>query len=164
METAKAYNHLEHEKKIYDLWESSGAFTPIIDKKKKPFTIIMPPPNANDPLHIGHARFVAIEDILIRYHRMKGEPTLWLPGSDHAGIETQFVFEKRLKEQGKSRFDYDRETLYEMIQDYVMKNTGIMHDQLKKLGASCDWTRHKFTLDPLNICMMMDLCTEANEL
>ncbi len=142
------YNHTKHESSIYKKWESSGAFIPKIVKDKKPFTIIMPPPNANDPLHIGHARFVTIEDILIRYHRMNGEPTLWLPGSDHAGIETQFVFEKRLKEQGKSRFDYDRDTLYEMILDYVLKNTGVMHSQLKQLGASCDWTRHKFTLDP----------------
>jgi len=144
----KAYDHTKYESDIYKLWEKSGAFTPKKEKGKKPFTIIMPPPNANDPLHIGHARFVAIEDILIRYHRMKGEPTLWLPGSDHAGIETQFVFEKKLKEKGQSRFDFDRETLYEMIQDYVMQNTNVMHDQLKKLGASCDWTRHKFTLDP----------------
>src|SRR3990167_879989 len=144
----KVYNHSLHEQNIYSLWEKSGAFTPKVNKKKKPFTIIMPPPNANDPLHIGHAREVATQDILIRYHRMKGESTLWLPGSDHAGIETQFVFEKRLKEQGKSRFDYDRDTLYEMILDYVLTNMGIMHKQLKQLGASCDWTRHKFTLDP----------------
>ncbi|MDP1710162.1 MAG: valine--tRNA ligase, partial [bacterium] len=101
-----------------------------------------------DPLHIGHARFVAIEDVLIRYHRMKGEQTLWLPGSDHAGIETQFVFEKKLREKEKSRFDYDRDTLYKMIWDYVQDNTGVMEDQLKILGASCDWSRFKFTLDP----------------
>lgn len=142
------YDHTKYESDIYEKWETSGAFTPKPNKSKTPFTIVMPPPNANDPLHIGHARFVAIEDILTRYHRMKGEPTLWLPGSDHAGIETQFVFEKRLKEIGKSRFDYDRETLYKMIWEYVEKNTGIMHDQLRKLGASCDWSRHKFTLDP----------------
>lgn len=144
----KNYNHTEHEDKIYSLWETSGAFTPNPKKGQKTFTIIMPPPNANDPLHIGHARFVAIEDILTRYHRMKGEATLWLPGSDHAGIETQFVFEKKLKEKGKSRFDYDRETLYKMIWEYVESNTGTMETQLKKLGASCDWNRFKFTLDP----------------
>ncbi len=108
----------------------------------------MPPPNANNPLHIGHARFVAIEDILIRYHRMKGDSTLWLPGADHAGIETQFVFEKKLKEEGKSRFDFDRDTLYKMIWDYVQNNKSGMENQLKILGASCDWTRNKFTLDP----------------
>lgn len=144
----KAYNHLEHEEKIYKLWEDSGAFTPKVDPKKKPFTIIMPPPNASDPLHIGHAREVSTQDILIRYHRMLGEPTLWLPGSDHAGIETQFIFEKRLKEKGKSRFEYDRETLYKMIWDYVQENKNTMESQLKRLGASCDWTRNKFTLDP----------------
>lgn len=145
------YNHLEHEKDIYSFWEKGEYFIPPSPKTsgdKRPFTIIMPPPNANDPLHIGHARFVAIEDILIRYHRMKGEPTLWLPGADHAGIETQFVFEKRLKEEGKSRFDFDRETLYQMIWDYVQKNKSTMENQLKVLGASCDWTRNKFTLDP----------------
>ncbi len=140
------YDHNKYEADIYKKWESSGAFKP--KGKGKPFTIIMPPPNANDPLHIGHARFVAIEDVLVRYHRMLGEPTLWLPGSDHAGIETQFVFEKKLREKGKSRFDFDRDTLYKMIWDYVQENTGAMERQLKALGASCDWTRFKFTLDP----------------
>jgi valyl-tRNA synthetase len=145
------YDHKKYEENIYKLWEESGAFSPIQpfnQSTNKPFVIIMPPPNANDPLHIGHARFVAIEDVLIRYHRMKGEPTLWLPGSDHAGIETQFVFEKKLREKGQSRFDFDRDTLYKMIWDYVQDNTGVMENQLKVLGASCDWSRFKFTLDP----------------
>src|SRR4030067_708018 len=114
----KIYKHVEYEAKIYVLWEKSGAFSPRqghrlssaeVPRGKPPFTIIMPPPNANDPLHIGHARFIAIQDILIRYHRMLGEPTLWLPGADHAGIETQYVFEKKLAKEGKSRFDYNRE-------------------------------------------------------
>jgi len=142
------YDHTK-ESEIYDLWEKSGAFSPSPSTvHRSPFTIIMPPPNANNPLHIGHARFVAIEDILIRYHRMKGDSTLWLPGADHAGIETQFVFEKKLKEEGKSRFDFDHETLYKMIWDYVQNNKSGMENQLKILGASCDWTRNKFTLDP----------------
>lgn len=141
------YDHTKYESEIYKNWEKSGAFSPNTNDKP-PFTIIMPPPNANDPLHIGHARFVAIEDILIRYHRMLGVPTLWLPGSDHAGIETQFVFEKKLAKEGKSRFDFDRDTLYKMIWDYVQENTGLMEAQLRTLGASCDWTRFKFTLDP----------------
>ena len=144
----KVYSHQKYESEIYRLWENSGAFTPRVDKKKKPFTIIMPPPNASDPLHIGHAREVATQDILIRYHRMKGEPTLWLPGADHAGIETQYVFEKKLAKEGKSRFDYSRETLYKMIWDYVMQNKKTMEGQLRVLGASCDWTRNRFTLDP----------------
>ena len=144
----KVYNHKDHEKQIYDLWEKGGHFVPQKGKAKKPFTIIMPPPNANDPLHIGHARFVTIEDTLVRYHRMKGEAALWLPGADHAGIETQYVFEKRLKDQGKTRFDFDRETLYQMIWDYVQENKSTMEEQLRQLGASCDWPRDKFTLDP----------------
>ena len=144
------YNHKLYESEIYKKWEASGAFSPKLSGRQivKPFVIIMPPPNANNPLHIGHARFVAIEDVLIRYHRMKNEPTLWLPGSDHAGIETQYVFEKKLSKEGKSRFDFDHDSLYKMIWDYVQENTGTMEDQLRKLGASCDWTRFKFTLDP----------------
>lgn len=140
------YDHTKYESDIYKLWEKSGAFSPT--GTGKPFTIIMPPPNASDPLHIGHAREVATQDILTRYHRMKGDPTLWLPGSDHAGIETQFIFEKKLKEKGKSRFDYDRDTLYQMIWDDVQNNKKTMESQLRRLGASCDWTRNKFTLDP----------------
>lgn len=143
----KQYKPQEVEEKIYKMWESKGYFTPKIDSDKKPFTIIMPPPNANDPLHIGHAMFVTIEDILIRYHRMKGDPTLWLPGSDHAGIETQYVFEKKLQKEGKSRFDFTREEFYKKVYEYVTNNTSIMTSQLRKLGASCDWTRFKFTLD-----------------
>ncbi len=148
----KNYDH-QQETQIYSEWEKSGAFTPLAgeDVKKngqKPFTIIMPPPNANDPLHVGHAMFVTIEDIYIRYHRMKGEAALWLPGTDHAGIETQFVFEKKLAKQGKSRFDFDRDTLYQMIWDYVQENSGVAIDQMKRLGASADWSRYKFTLDP----------------
>ena len=143
----KRYDHRKNEAKVYSLWEKSGAFTPKIEKGKEPFTIIMPPPNASDPLHIGHARFVAIQDILVRYHRMLGESTLWLPGADHAGIETQYVFEKKLAKKGKSRFDYDRETLYKMLWNYSMENKSTMEAQLKQLGASCDWSRNKFTLD-----------------
>ncbi|MBI2622214.1 valine--tRNA ligase, partial [Candidatus Microgenomates bacterium] len=107
---------------------------------------LLPPPNANGALHFGHAMYV-IEDILIRYHRMKGDSTLWLPGADHAGFETQFVFEKYLASQGKSRFDYDRKTLYQMIWDFVEKNRGGMESQLRRLGFSLDWGRMKFTLD-----------------
>lgn len=147
-EMSKVYNPHDVEERIYRSWERSGVFTPKVVKGKKPFTIIMPPPNANDPLHIGHACFVTVEDIMIRYHRMQGEPTLWLPGADHAGIETQVVFERRLNKEGKSRFDYDRDTFYKMLWDYSMENKRVMEDQLKRLGASCDWTREKFTLDP----------------
>ncbi|KKQ62476.1 MAG: Valyl-tRNA synthetase [Candidatus Shapirobacteria bacterium GW2011_GWF1_38_23] len=141
----KSYSSVT-ESDIYQSWESSGAFTPKIDKKKKPFSIILPLPNANDPMHMGHALFT-IEDILIRYHRMLGEPTLWLPGSDHAGIETQFVFEKMLQKEGKSRFDYDRQTLYQMIWGFVEKNRTLNQFQMKKLGFSMDWTRYHYSLE-----------------
>ena len=144
----KQYKHNEYEEDIYKRWEKSEAFVAKAAKGKKPYSIIMPPPNANDPLHIGHARFVTISDIIARYWRMNGREVLWLPGADHAGIETQYVFEKKLKEKGNSRFDYDRETLYKMIWDYVQENRGTMEEQMKRLGASADWTREKFTLDP----------------
>jgi len=148
----KNYDHKETESRIYSAWEQSGAFCPPegedLPADKKTFTVIMPPPNANDPLHVGHAMFVTIEDIFVRYHRMKGEVTLWLPGTDHAGIETQFVFEKKLAKQGKSRFDFDRETLFQMIWDYVKDNSGVAIEQMKRLGASADWSRYKYTLEP----------------
>lgn len=143
----KAYLHSDHEDGIYQKWEKLG-FSPTSDPKAEPFTIIMPPPNANDPLHVGHAMFIALEDIMIRTARMQGKAALWVPGTDHAGIETQFVFEKKLAKEGKSRFDFDRETLYKMIWDYVQENSGVAVGQMKKLGASADWSRFKFMLEP----------------
>lgn len=113
----------------------------------KPFSIILPPPNANDPLHMGHAMYV-VEDVLIRYHRMLGDNTLWLPGTDHAGIETQYVFEKKLQKNGESRFQYDRQTLYQKIWDYTQENSSVAVAQLRRLGFSLDWSRFRFTLDP----------------
>ena len=144
----KTYNHQGVEERIYSLWEQGGYFAPKIDQKKKPFSIIMPPPNANGPLHVGHAMFVTIQDILVRFHRMLGEPTLWLPGADHAGILTQVVFERELKKQGKTRYDLGREEFYKQCYEFSQKNKVYMYSQLKRLGASCDWTREKFTLDP----------------
>ncbi len=148
------YKHQDVEKKWYDLWEKCGYFSPKIDPDRKTlpagrqaFTVILPPPNANADLHMGHAMYV-VEDIMIRYHRMKGDSTLWLPGADHAGFETQYVFEKHLAKEDKSRFDYPRETLYHMIWDFVQKNRGNMEHQLRSLGFSLDWTRNIFTLDP----------------
>ncbi len=150
IELPKAYNPGETEEKIYKLWEESGFFDP--DKlprgRKKPYTIIMPPPNANAPLHVGHALGFAIQDILIRYHRMKGFQTLWLPGTDHAGFETQVVFEKYLEKNGKSRFNMTREEFYKECWDFVQNNKHISENGMKRLGASCDWSRNIFTLDP----------------
>ncbi len=143
----KIYNQNEVEEKWYQFWEDSGFFQPEINPDGKPFTIILPPPNANADLHFGHA-MMSIEDIMVRYHRMKGDAALWVPGSDHAGFETQVVFEKNLAKEGKSRFDYDRDTLYQMIWDYVQSNKSKMENQLRRLGFSVDWSREKFTLDP----------------
>ncbi|MBU4369394.1 valine--tRNA ligase [Patescibacteria group bacterium] len=145
METT--YKPRNIESKIYKMWEKGGYFTPPINYSKKPFVIIMPPPNANGILHIGHAVFVTIEDIMIRYHRMKGEPTLWLPGADHAGIMTQVVYEKELAKQGKTRFDLGRKEFYKQTYEFTMKNREIMENQLRRLGASCDWSGKKFTLE-----------------
>lgn len=151
----KVYNHEEFEKKIYKEWEEKGYFKPEINPKGEPYSIILPPPNANGDLHFGHAMYV-VEDILIRYHRMKGFKTLWLPGSDHAGTETQFVFEKKLQEQEKSRFDFSREELYQKIWDYVQENRGGIESQLKRLGFSLDWSRAKFTLDKDIVAIVLE--------
>ncbi len=146
MELPKTYEPQKTEQHIYELWEKSGLFNP--DKLKgKPFTILMPPPNANDPLHIGHAVFVTLQDIMTRHARMKGRKALWVPGMDHAGFETQVVYEKKLEKQGRSRFDMTREQFYQEVWDYTQKNRDIVRNQLKKLGASCDWSRETFTLD-----------------
>lgn len=142
----KVYSHKDVEEKIYKSWEEKGYFSPEVNSNGTPYSIILPPPNANAPLHFGHAMYV-LEDILIRFKRMQGYKTLWLPGADHAGFETQFVFEKKLQAEGKSRFDYSRETLYKMIWDFVQGNKPVMENQLRRLGFSLDWSRSKFTLD-----------------
>lgn len=144
------YTHTDYEDKLYHAWEDSGAFNPDTqknaDNSKKPYSILLPPPNANASLHAGHTMY-AIEDILIRYHRMLGQPTVWIPGTDHAGFETQYVYEKHLGKQGKSRFQFDRQTLYNDIYAFVQENSGNIFAQLKKLGFSCDWSRATFMLD-----------------
>lgn len=140
----KNYDHLKHERDIYQKWESSGAF-----KAKgtgTPYTVLMPPPNANASLHAGHAMYT-IDDIMVRWKRMQGYSAVWIPGMDHAGFETQFVYEKELAKQGKSRMDFDRKTLYQNIFDFVKKNSGLIYEQFKRLGFSADWERSVFTLD-----------------
>src|SRR3989339_1919251 len=132
----KAFDPKKHEQNIYKQWEASNAFLPdfhTVDNTKEPFSILLPPPNANASLHAGHAMYV-IEDILVRWKRMQGHPTVWIPGTDHAGFETQFVYEKHLSKQGKSRFQFDRQTLYNDIATFVKENSGLIEDQLKQLG------------------------------
>jgi len=144
------YNPEETENRIYKLWEDSGFFNPdnLPGDRKKAFTIVMPPPNANGNLHSGHALFIALEDIITRFKRMRGYKALWLPGADHAGFETQVVFEKKLEKEGRSRFGMDPEVLYQEILNFTLKNKKNMESQVRSLGASCDWSREKFTLDP----------------
>ena len=146
----KPYNPKEHEDKIYKLWEESGFFNPdnLPGKRIKPFTIVMPPPNVTGSLHMGHALNATIQDILIRKKRMERYKALWIPGTDHAGIATQNVVEKELKKQGISRHDLGREKFLEKIWGWKEKYGNIILDQLKKLGASCDWSRTRFTMDP----------------
>ncbi|MDR1970078.1 MAG: valine--tRNA ligase [Candidatus Nomurabacteria bacterium] len=145
MKLSKAYEPNVYEPEIYALWEASGAFAGT--GKGEPYSIVMPPPNANGNLHVGHAYMIPIEDILTRYYRMNGRDTIWIPGADHAGFETWVVFERTLEAAGKSRFDFSREQLYEMTWDFVAQNRGNMELQLRALGASCDWSNLVFTLD-----------------
>jgi len=140
------YNPKNFEEKIYQFWEKNNFFLASVNKNKKPFSIILPPPNANADLHLGHAMYV-YEDIMIRFHKLKGFECLWFPGADHAGFETQYVFEKHLKNQEKTRFNYSRNHLFKMIWNFVMKNKGRMEKQLRKLGFALDWEKNKFTMD-----------------
>lgn len=146
------FEHQQVEKKIYAAWEESGAFRPSLQrtangKQQKPYTILMPPPNANASLHAGHGMYT-IDDILIRWKRMQGYSAEWIPGRDHAGFETQFVYEKHLAKEGKSRLDFDRQTLYNNIAKFVDDNSGLIFEQFRRLGFSADWERSVFTLDP----------------
>lgn len=146
-ELSKTYDPKATEDKIYSLWGKAEAFKPKIDDKQQPFTIVIPPPNVTGSLHMGHALNNTIQDILIRRSRMKGIPTLWVPGTDHAGIATQNVVEKKLAKENKSRQDLGREEFVKEVWQWVDEYGHIIIDQLKKLGCSCDWTRERFTMD-----------------
>jgi valyl-tRNA synthetase len=144
----KTYDYTNTEKRLYDWWESAGYFKPVIDKSKKPFVISIPPPNVTGELHLGHAMFVAVEDLMIRYHRMKGDPTLWVPGSDHAGIATQLQVEKMLlREEEVTREELGRDEFVKRVWQWKEKYGKVIYTQLRRLGASCDWDRERFTLD-----------------
>jgi len=147
-ELPKVYDPKATEGKWYEFWLRKGYFTPQIDPRKKPFVIIMPPPNVTGELHVGHALTCTLEDILTRWHRMEGEPTLWLPGEDHASIATHWVIEQELAKRGLTRHDLGREKFLELAWEWTNKYRRIIRQQHQKLGASCDWTRERFTLDP----------------
>ena len=151
----KPYDPVETEPRIYAKWEESGLFNPekaieagYTKPDAKPFTIILPPPNVTGVLHMGHAMMLAIEDIMIRYHRMKGDRTLWIPGTDHAAIATQSKVEKEIsKKEGKSRHDLGREELLKRVNQFAQESHDTIISQVKAMGASCDWSREAFTLD-----------------
>ncbi len=154
-ELPKAYDFKSTEPRIYALWETGGYFKPWndpnkpgFDPKVKPFVISIPPPNVTGELHLGHAMFVSMEDLMIRYHRMRGVPTLWVPGSDHAGIATQLMVERHLlKTEEVTREELGREEFIKRTWDWKKKYGSVISNQIRRLGASCDWNRERFTLD-----------------
>lgn len=145
MKLAKTYEPNQYEPNIYALWETSGVFDP--KGSGTPFSTVMPPPNANGNLHIGHAVDIALKDILVRYKRMTGHDTVYIPGADHAGFETWVVYERELTKQGKNRFDFSREQLYTQVWNFVDQQRGNMELQIRALGASVSWKNLVFTLD-----------------
>jgi len=153
-ELPKTYDPKTTEERIYAWWEKGGYFSPSndphkpgFDPSRKPYVISIPPPNVTGELHVGHAMFVSVEDLMIRYHRMKGIPTLWVPGSDHAGIATQLQVEKMLSNEGLSREAIGRDEFLRRTWAWKEKYGGIITRQIRRLGASCDWNRERFTLD-----------------
>ena len=147
-ELPKVYDPAAVEKKIYDMWQKGGYFKGVIDPDKKPFSIVMPPPNVTGQLHMGHALDSTLQDILIRYKRMQGYAALWLPGTDHAGIATQIKVEEELrKSEGLTRYDLGREKFLDKVWDWKNKYGDRIVEQQKVLGASCDWDRSAFTMD-----------------
>ncbi|MFA6523629.1 MAG: valine--tRNA ligase [Candidatus Peribacteraceae bacterium] len=156
MALPKAYDPKACEDRIYKMWEESGAFRADVASEKESFTISMPPPNATGQLHLGHAVMLALEDIFIRFQRMRGKEALWVPGTDHAAIATESVVIKQLQKEGIAdpRVKFGREELVRKIAEFVERSRGVIRSQIRKMGASCDWSRERFTMDPiLNRCV-----------
>jgi len=147
IELEKAYDPKSFEDRIYEAWMSKGLFQPAGKSGKKPFVIVIPPPNVTGVLHMGHGLNNSLQDILIRYHRMLGEPTLWVPGTDHAGIATQNVVERKLRAKGIDRRELGREKFVEETWKVANEHHDIIKKQLEKIGSSCDWSRERFTFD-----------------
>lgn len=144
---AKTYNPHEFEERIYKNWEEKGYFTPVVDKGKKPYSIVMPPPNITGKLHMGHALNNTLQDVLIRFKRMQGYCTLWLPGEDHASIATEVKVENELLKQGLIKKEMGREPFLEKVWEWTDEYREKIREQLKKMGCSCDFTRESFTMD-----------------
>ena len=143
----KTYRPAETEAKLYDSWEESGAFAASVESNAAPYVVMMPPPNVTGSLHMGHALNMTLQDVLIRYQRRRGKDSLWQPGSDHAGIATQMVVERQLAEEGKTRHDLGREGFLDRVWDWKAESGGTITRQLRRLGASPDWARERFTMD-----------------
>ena len=142
-----AYTPKNIEDKLYSFWKENGFFHAVMDKNKEPYSIVIPPPNVTGVLHMGHGLNNTLQDILIRFHRMLGKCTLWMPGTDHAGIATQNVVERRLKAEGKNKYDLGREAFVKKTWEVANEHHSIIVKQLEKIGCSCDWERERFTLD-----------------
>jgi valyl-tRNA synthetase len=152
----KAYEAKKVEDKIYETWERSGFFNPdkLPGRRRESFTIVLPPPNATGQLHIGHAMMLAIEDLMIRYQRMQGKKTLWLPGTDHAAIATNAIVERELAKEGKTKSDLGRDQYVARVKDYIAKSQNTIRNQIKKMGSSLDWSREAYTWDePRNLAV-----------
>jgi len=152
LKLGRVYNPKDVEERLYSFWEKTGFFNPdklprSYNLKPKTYSITIPPPNITGSLHMGHALNSIIQDILIRWKRSQGFKTLWLPGTDHAGIATQYIVEKELKKEGKMRFDLGREKFLEKVWQWVEKYGNIILTQFKKLGCSLDWSRTRFTMN-----------------
>ena len=165
MKFSRAYEPNEFEAEIYQAWEAEGLFKPAIlqpngieENTSETYSIVMPPPNANGNLHIGHGLTIAIEDSLTRYYRLRGKSAWYVPGADHAGFETWVVYERALEKVGHTRFEYSRDELYAQVWDFVQQQRGNMELQLRALGASCAWDdltdifSRKLCIDKINIC------------
>ena len=146
-ELPKTYDPKETEGRLYDFWKSSGFFNAEVDPNKEPFSIVLPPPNVTGQLHMGHAFDNTLQDILIRTKRMQGYSTLWMPGTDHAGIATQIKVEEELRKEGLTRYDLGREAFLEKVWAWKEKYGSRIIQQLQRMGASCDWRRERFTMD-----------------
>ena len=146
-ELATKYDPSEFEDKIYDFWQENKYFHAEPDETKTPYTIVIPPPHITGQLHMGHALDNTLQDILIRYHRMKGFDTLWVPGTDHASIATEAKIVESMKQEGITKEDIGREAFLERAWDWRRQYGGRIVEQLKKLGSSCDWDRERFTMD-----------------
>ena len=143
----KVYDAQLTEQRLYKFWMGEGFFRPAVDPAKKPFVIVMPPPNVTGELHVGHALTATLQDALIRWHRMLGDPTLWLPGTDHAGIAAQVVVERQLAAEGLDRHQVGRERFLERVWQWMRQYGRRISEQHQRLGVSCDWSREAFTMD-----------------